>query len=79
LSKKESEKAELFRKIEPYLTFLSIYQLERQGAYIQTKVQELEELNQSLRNCDKMKDDAIAQLSDQVKALTARMQEIETQ
>jgi hypothetical protein len=59
------------------LTFLSIYQLERQGAYIQTKVQELEELNQSLRNRDKMKDDTIAQLSDQVMALTARMKEIE--
>jgi hypothetical protein len=59
------------------LTFLSIYQLERQGAYIQTKVQELEELNQSLRNRDKMKDDTIAQLSDQVMALTARMQELE--
>ena len=29
------------------------------------------------RNRDKMKDDAIAQLSDQVIALTARMQEIE--
>jgi uncharacterized coiled-coil protein SlyX len=44
---------------------------------IQTKVEELEELNQSLRNHDKMKDDAIAQLSDQVMALTARMQEFE--
>jgi hypothetical protein len=33
-------------------------------------VEELEELNQSLRNRDKMKDDAIAQLSDQVMALT---------
>jgi acetyl-CoA carboxylase beta subunit len=36
---------------------------------------------QALRNRDKMKDDAIAQLSDQVLALTAtggaRMQEIE--
>ena len=30
------------------------------------------ELNQALRNRDKMKDDAIAQLSDQVMALTAR-------
>jgi hypothetical protein len=48
-----------------------------QGADIQTKVQELGELNQSLRNRDKMKDDAIAQLSDQVIALTARMQEFE--
>jgi hypothetical protein len=73
--KKESEKAELFKKIEPYLTFLNIHQLERQGADIQTKVDQLEELNQSLRNRDKMKDDAIAQLSDQVMALTARMQE----
>ena len=75
--KKESEKAELFKKIEPYLTFLNIHQLERQGADIQSKVEELEELNQSLRNRDKMKDDAIAQLSDQVMALTARMQEFE--
>jgi hypothetical protein len=76
--KKESEKAELFKKIEPYLTYLNIHQLERQGADIQTKVEELEELNQSLRNRDKMKDDAIAQLSDQVMALTARMQEFES-
>jgi integrase len=75
--KKESEKAELFKKIEPYLTFLNIHQLERQGADIQSKVEELEELNQALRNRDKMKDDAIAQLSDQVMALTARMQEFE--
>jgi hypothetical protein len=32
---------------------------------------------QSLRNRDKTKDNAIAQLSDQVMALTARMQEFE--
>jgi uncharacterized coiled-coil protein SlyX len=75
--KKESEKAELFKKIEPYLTFLNIHQLERQGADIQSKVEGLEELNQSLRNRDKLKDDAIAQLSDQLMALTARMQEFE--
>jgi hypothetical protein len=75
--KKESKKAELFKKIEPYLTFLNVHQLERQGADIQSKVEELEDLNQSLRNRDKMKDDAIAQLSDQVMALTARMQEFE--
>ena len=67
----------IFTKIEPYLTFLNIHQLERQGADIQTKVEELEELNQALRNRDKMKDDAIAHLSDQVMTLTAKMQEIE--
>jgi hypothetical protein len=46
-------------------------------ADIQSKVGELIELNESLRNRDKMKDDAIAQLSDQLMALTARMQELE--
>jgi integrase len=76
-TKKDSEKGEIFHKIEPYLTFLNIVELERQGADIQSKVGELEELNQSLRQRDKMKDDAIAQLSDQLIALTARMQEIE--
>ncbi len=74
-TKKESEKAEIFRKIEPYLTFLNVHQLERQGADIQSKIEELEELNQSFR--DKVKDDAIAHLSDQLMALTARMQDRE--
>ena len=76
-TKKDSEKAELFRKIEPYLTFLNIPDLERQGADIQTKVEELEMLNQSLRDRDKVKDDAISQLSDQLMALSIRLQEVE--
>ncbi len=76
-TKKDLEKAEIFRKVEPYLTFLNIPQLERQGADIQSKVEELEEINQSLRNRDKLKDDAISQLSDQLVALSTRLQEIE--
>ena len=47
--KKDSEKAEIFSKIEPYLTFLNVHQLKRQDADIQTKIEELEELNQSLK------------------------------
>jgi integrase len=76
-TKKDSEKAEIFRKIEPYLTFLNIPQLERQGADIQSKVEELEALNQAMRDRDKLKDDAIAHLSDQLVALTARLDSIE--
>ena len=76
-TKKDSEKAEIFKKIEPYITFLNIHQLQRQGADIQTKVEELEDLNQSLSQRDKMKDDAIAHLSDQLVAITARLQELE--
>jgi hypothetical protein len=72
------KEVEIFRKVEPYLTFLNIHQLELQGADIQTKIEELEELNQSLRQRDKIEDDAISQLSDQLMALTTtRMQEIE--
>jgi hypothetical protein len=48
-----------------------------QGADIQSKVEELEQLNQSMRDRDKMKDDAIAHLSDQLVAITARLQELE--
>jgi integrase len=75
--KKDSEKAEIFRKIEPYLTFLNIHELERHGADIQSKVEELEDLNHSLRQHDKMKDDAIAHLSDQLMTITSRLQELE--
>jgi hypothetical protein len=53
LAQKRFRKAEIFRKIEPYMTFLNIHQLERQGADIQTKVEELEDLNQSLPHRDK--------------------------
>jgi hypothetical protein len=44
---------------------------------MQTKVEELEQLNQSMRDRDKLKDDTIAHLSDQVIALTARLDSIE--
>lgn len=67
----------MFQKIEPYLTFLDYEELDRKGADIQSKIDELEELNQSLRERDRTKDDAIAQLSDQLMTLTVRLQEIE--
>ena len=75
--KKESEKAELFRKIEPYLTFLNIHQLERQGEDILSKVEELKEVNQALIERDKSKDDAITMLSDQLLIITERLKELE--
>jgi hypothetical protein len=56
---------------------LNLHQLERQGADIQTKVEELEQLNQSMRDRDKIKDDAIAHLSDQLIVLTTRLDSIE--
>ena len=40
LAQKESEKVNIFCKIEPCLTFLNVHQQQRQGADIQTKVEE---------------------------------------
>ena len=68
--KKQSEKAEIFMKIEPYLNFLNIHQLERQGADIPSKVNELEEANQRPRERDKSKDDAITMVSNQPLTIT---------
>ncbi|MGC1930682.1 MAG: hypothetical protein WA667_17065 [Candidatus Nitrosopolaris sp.] len=59
------------------MTFLNIPQLKRQGADMQTKVEELKQLNQSMRDRDKLKDDAIAHLSDQLIALTTRLDSLE--
>ena len=71
--KKNQEKAEILRKIEPYSTFLNIHQLERQGADILSNVNELEEVNQSLRERYKSKDDVITMLSDQLLTITERL------
>ncbi|MGE5633599.1 MAG: tyrosine-type recombinase/integrase [Deltaproteobacteria bacterium] len=75
--KKDSEKAEIFKKIESYLTFLNVPQLERQGADLQTKIEELQIINQSLRENDKIKEDALTHLSDQLLGLSERIQQLE--
>jgi hypothetical protein len=75
--KKDSEKAEIFKKIEPYLTFLNVPQLKRQGADLQTKIEELQLINQSLRENDRTKEDALAHLSDQLLVLSERIQQLE--
>lgn len=41
------------------------------------RIKKAEKLNQSLRQRDKLKDDAIMQLSDPLVAITARLQELE--
>jgi integrase len=48
--KKESEKAELFKKIEPYLTYLDYSELETKGADIETKLSEKDKQIESLIN-----------------------------
>jgi integrase len=72
--KSDNEKAEIFKKIEPYLTYLDITTLERKGADTQTRIEELQYTNQMLRQKDSINAEAIASLSDQLMKV---MQEIE--
>ena len=56
------------------MTFLNVPQLEGQGADLQTKIEELQIINQSLREKnDKMKEDIIANLSDKLIVLSERL------
>jgi hypothetical protein len=47
-TRKESEKAEIFRKIEPYLTFLDYEELERKGADIASELEEKDRMIQNM-------------------------------
>ena len=75
--KKDSEKAELFKKVEPYLTYLNIHQLERQGADTESKIEELKFVNKSLVEKDIEKDDIISSLSDRLLTLSERIELLE--
>ena len=56
------------------MTFLNVPQLDGQGADLQTKIEELQIINQSLREKnDKMKEDIIANLSDKLIVLSERL------
>ena len=67
----------IYQKVEPYLTFLNIQQLNRQGADLETKIEELQDINQLLRDKDKMKEDVISNLSDKLIMLSERLDAVE--
>lgn len=74
--KTENEKAEIFRKIEPYLTYLDQSGLERKGADFQSKLDTLELENNTLRKYNSENTDAITHLSDRVVNLMTEVQEL---
>jgi hypothetical protein len=59
-------------------SFLNVPQLERELTVdFQTKIEELQIINQSLRENDKVKEDALTHLSDQLLMLSERIQQLE--
>jgi integrase len=74
--KNDKEKAELFRKIEPALTFLDFPSLERKGADFESKIDALEQENYALRQRNLDNTDSIQALSDQLMKVVAEVQEL---
>ena len=58
-----------------YLAFTSLYIILKKQ--LQTKIEELQIVNQVLREKDKVKEDALAHLSDQLLVLSERIQHLE--
>ena len=56
------------------MTFLNIPQLERQGTDLQTKIEELQKINQKK---DKIKEDVISNLSDKLMMLSEGLDAVE--
>jgi integrase len=79
-TKKESERREIYAtKCMKYLTFLDYTTLEARGKSIEANLQEKEREIEELRHNDKVKEDALATLSDQVMKLMVEVQELKKQ
>jgi integrase len=77
---KESGKREIYAtKCMKYLTFLDYTTLEARGKSIDANLQEKEKEIEELRHNDKVKEDALATLSDQVMKLMVEVQELKKQ
>jgi integrase len=70
-TRKETEKAEIFRKIEPYLTFLDYEELERKGADIASQLEEKDRMIQNMMRKQEQFEQLIQSLIDsgQLKSL----------
>jgi hypothetical protein len=79
-TKKEHERREIYAtRCMKYLTFLDYSTLEARGKSIDANLQEKEKEIEELRHNDKVKEDALATLSDQVMKLMVEVQELKKQ
>ena len=76
--KNDNEKAEIFKKIEPYLTFLDTQKLERQGADLQTKIEELQDINHLLRNKQNDREEQMKEMQDQIQTIMSTLVDIKS-
>jgi hypothetical protein len=75
----EKDKYEIFKKIEPEIIFLDQRIILERHADMQSRLEVMEKENTILRQKDSMNADAIANLSDRMQELMAKVQELEKQ
>jgi integrase len=72
--KSEKEKAEIFKKIEPYLTFLDVTSLERIGSDTQARLEEMQMVNEALKQRNTNNTDAIANMQKEIENMKTMVQ-----
>jgi integrase len=72
--KSEKEKAEIFKKIEPYLTFLDVASLERIGSDTQAKLEEMQMINEALKQRNVSNTEAIVNLQKEMETMKTMVQ-----
>jgi integrase len=72
--KSEKEKAETFKKIEPYLTFLDVASLERIGSDTQAKLEEMQMINEALKLRNTNNTEAIINLQKETETMKTMIQ-----
>jgi integrase len=75
----DKQNIELFRKCEPYISYLNYGALESRSNDMQTRLEAMEQENQILRQKDSLNADAIASLSDRMQELMAEVQGLKKQ
>ena len=74
--KSDKEKAEIFRKIEPYLTYTDITSLQRKGAEAESRIEELETINLGLKQRNAANSEQITSLREEIDSVKSMMQNV---
>jgi hypothetical protein len=74
--KSDKEKSEIFKKIEPYLTYIDITSLQRKGAEAESRIEELEIINLGLKQRNAANTEQIVSLREEIDSVKSIMQNI---
>lgn len=72
--KSEKEKAEIFKKIESYLTFLDVASLERIGSDTQARLEEMQMINEALKQRNTNNTEAIVNMQKEMENMKTMVQ-----